>query len=49
MDSTDVLLLKEYLLGMKTAEPFSEDAADMNENGRVDVSDLCLIKFELWK
>ena len=49
MDSTDVLLLQEYLLGMKTAEPFSEDAADMNENGRVDVSDLCLIKFELWK
>ena len=48
-DSADILLLQKYLLGMETDSTFCQNAADINKNSRIDVSDLCLIKYELIK
>lgn len=44
LNIADVIQTQKWLMGVYDDCTFDMNAADMNENGKVDVSDLCMIK-----
>lgn len=44
---TDIIQTQKWLMGVYDDCSFNLKAADMNQNGTIDIADLCLIKSRL--
>ena len=49
LNSADAVVLQKYVLGLADSGLKDTSAADMNNNGRINIADLCMIKAEIVK